>query len=127
MNEIERRKTISYPTRYSAFEQPGILFEQEDTELFAGKKGESNGGREFAVYYEPVQNRDIPELIDGLYASVVSFQGRHYCAEVQATQPWKGRKQNTAHKDFAKYADAVSWVLEQIPISQEFIKFPGAV
>ncbi len=120
MNEIERRITAEYPTRYEAFKHPKILFEQKDTALVNEKK-HNNGGREFAVYYEPVQNQDISELTDGLYAEICSFQGRYYCAEVRATQPWKGRKQNIAHKDFQIYSNAVAWLLDQIPKSQIFM------
>ncbi len=123
MNEIERRTTTEYPTRYEAFKHPKILFEQKDTTLVNEKKY-NNGKREFAVYYEPVQNQDISELTDGLYAEICSFQGRHYCAEVHATQPWKGRKQNTAYKNFQTYPDAVAWMLAQISTFQKFIKYP---
>ncbi len=120
MSEIERRITTEYPTRYEAFAHPKILFEQKDTALVNEKK-HNNGGREFAVYYEPVQKRDAPHLEDGIYAEICSFQGKQYLAEVHATQPEKGRRQQTAHKTFDKYADAVAWMLEEIPKAQVFI------
>lgn len=121
MSEIERRITMEYPTRYEAFKNPRILFEQVNTNL-AG----NYAGREFAIYHEPVKNIAYPDIEDGLYAEVCSFQGRYYLASVHATQPWKGRKQSGDSKHFDKYVDAVGWLLEQIPKFQQFIT-KGAV
>lgn len=119
---IERRITTEYPTRYEAFKNPRVLFEQKNTELTS-----RHAGAEFAVYHEPVKNTAYPDIEDGLYASVCSFQGRYYLTEIHATQPWKGRKQSGDSEHFDKYADAVDWLLENILKFQRFITIPEVV
>lgn len=112
---VERRITTEHPLRYSAFENPRVLFLAQETTL-AG----STPGREFAAYYEPVRNVDYPFFDDGIYAEISSFQGKSYLAAIHATQPRKGRTQKTEHRFFYDFMQAVEWVEQHIPIYQDF-------
>lgn len=117
MTDLERRFITGYPIRYSAFEYPRVFFVAVDT-AFATTKN-----KELGAYYEPTQNSEYPEFMDGLYAEIRNWYSSQYMAEIHATQPWKGRAQKTEHRFFSDFAQAVAWIEGQVPIYRRFCTY----
>ncbi len=73
---IPVERTSTYPTRYAAFDRPGVLF-VHDTPL-------QSGGHEWAVFSTPT-----------LYGSIVSYQDQGFYVEVTTGPhpygPWKAK------------------------------------
>ncbi|MDF2953059.1 MAG: hypothetical protein OD816_000304 [Thermodesulfobacterium sp.] len=76
---IKTMLATEYPTRYVAFKYPKTLILQKNIQYF--------GGFEYAIYYYPVKNKTYPHLTDGLYAEMVSYQGKKYLVDITLTLP----------------------------------------
>ena len=105
--------TCEYPTRYIAFENQKTLVIQRN---FI-----SEGGYEYAVYSYRVRNSYWPNLIDGLYASVESYQGKEYLIQVSLTLPNKERRQLGFSKVVDDYQEALSILKEGIQKYEEIL------
>lgn len=103
MTEI--RKTSTYPTRYAAFDNPRIFWINETIK--------HTGGYEFAVFHAPMPNAAYPHITDGLYISVISYQGKQIMVDYHFTAPNSGRQQKGLHKMFpnADYQEAINYAL----------------
>jgi len=100
--------TCEYPTRYVAFENQKTLVLQKNFVM--------EGGYEYAVYSHRVRNSYWPNLIDGLYASVESYQGKGYLIQVSLTLPNKERRQLGFSKVVDDYQEALDILKEGIKI-----------
>lgn len=77
-------ETREYPVRYVAFDTPGVLIRH------AAPKTE--GGHEWAVYAYMVPNPVWPELRDGIYLEITSFQGNGWLISASTTYPTATRE-----------------------------------
>jgi hypothetical protein len=108
-------QTAEYPTRYVAFNTPGVLVEQTHPP--------TGGGFELAVYTEPRINPDYPHLIDGIYAEIVIYQKiGNYLVSVHATMPNRGRRQNGCSQQVNFYVEAKTLLLKGIAEMQAWLK-----
>ena len=98
--------TSEYPTRYVAFDNP--------RKFVINEKIEHYGGYEFAVFDAPIPNSAYPELMDGSYIEVISYQGKQIMVDYQFTAPNKSRMQIGHHKMFANadYQAAIDYALK---------------
>ena len=81
---IDTLDTTEYPTRYTAFDNPGqwVRYTGENPVL------------EMAVYHEPMQNARYG-FDDGIYAEVRQYPDRRIRAECHATAPDASRDQKS--------------------------------
>ena len=107
-------KTCNYPTRYQAFKHQKTLVLQINHKL--------EGGYEYAVYSHRVKNLYWPGLIDGLYASIESSQGKWYIVEIDLTLPNRERKQLGFVKAFDDYQEALEALKRGIEKYEEILK-----
>jgi len=107
-------KTCNYPTRYEAFKNQQTLVLQTIHKL--------EGGYEYAVYSHRVKNLYWPGLIDGLYASIESSQGKWYIVEISLTLPNRERKQLGFVKTFADYQEALEALKKGIEKYEEILR-----
>jgi len=107
-------KTCNYPTRYQAFKHQKTLVLQINHKL--------EGGYEYAVYSHRVKNLYWPGLIDGLYASIESSQGKWYIVEISLTLPNRERKQLGFVKAFDDYQEALETLKQGIEKYEEILK-----
>ena len=105
--------TCEYPTRYVAFENKKTLVIQ--------KNFISRGSYEYAVYSHQVRNSYWPNLTDGLYASVESYQGKGYLITVSLTLPNKKRRQLGFCKVVDDYQEALKLLKEGIQKYEEIL------
>jgi len=105
----------TYPTRYTAFDNPKTWVEAADLSV-------KDGGYEYAVYYEPMANREYPHITDGIYCEIVSYQGIDYLVNCSYTIPDKSREQGGVSKRFKDYHEARKFAQNWIPKAQEMIK-----
>ena len=106
--------TCEYPTRYVAFKHQKTLVLQTIHKL--------EGGYEYAVYNHSVKNLYWPGLIDGLYASIESSQGKWYIVEIHLTLPNKERKQLGFVKTFDDYQEALEALKQGIEKYEQILK-----
>ena len=111
---IRTELTTVYPTRYQAFEHPGVLWEAAERK--------ERGGFEAAVFYLPMPNAECPQFTDGVYAEIVSYQGRWWLADVRATRPSAARPQWGRRMPGrpTSYEAARAWLLQAIPEAVEW-------
>ena len=107
-------KTCEYPTRYVAFKNQKTLVLQINHKL--------EGGYEYAVYSHRVKNSYWPGLIDGLFASIESSQGKWYIVEIHLTLPNKERQQLGFTKAFDDYQEALETLKQGIEKYEEILK-----
>jgi len=122
--EVKTMTTNEHVVRYVAWDNPKVLVESANTNLLHPKKGDNSntsgdGGREICVYTHSIVNRSYPKLKDGLYASIVSYQGIDYLFETECAYPDFRRKQDTGLRcvDRIKtYTEAkdrlLSWIVD---------------
>lgn len=102
------RKTDSYPTRFCAFDEPGVLFEQNTIK--------TDGGFECCVLSLPVVNAVFPHIKDGLYMSVTWNAGNKcFVGEIRVTQPTRERKQFTARATSVAYGPVMASIVAELP------------
>jgi len=89
-------KTNEYPTRYEAFKNPGVIFENSEPI--------NRGGFEYLYYYKGKQG-------DYVGADVSSFQGIEYLVDAHACY---GLKQKGFAKCFKTYKEAKKTALRKI-------------
>jgi len=106
--------TTLYPTRYVAFDQPRTWVEHANPE--------HQGGFEYAVYHDPMQNREYPHLKDGIYIEIVSYQGIDYLLDAHATRPIKGRPVLAKVERYPTFAEAKTEAMKWLPTAYEFCK-----
>ena len=99
-------KTSEYPTRYVAFDNPRKFVINEKINYY--------GGYEFAVFDAPIPNSAYPELKDGTYIEVVSYNGKQIMVDYHFTAPNRGRMQKGHRKMFpnADYQAAIDYALK---------------
>ena len=114
---IDRKTTTEYPTRYAAFETPGIVWEQTNKDI-----KNTHSGYEYAVYYEPYKNTHFVDLTDGIYAEIYNFQNKEYGVSVHSTRPDRSREQHTSIKHFTDYECAVSWMIERVVEHRKYME-----
>jgi len=107
-------KTCEYPTRYVAFKHPQTLVLQTIHKL--------EGGYEYAVYSHRVKNLYWPGLIDGLYASIESSQGKWYIVEISLTLPNRERQQLGFTKVFDDYNEALEALKKGIEKHEKILR-----
>jgi hypothetical protein len=101
---IETKTTTEYPTRYMAYDNPGVIWEA------ANRDAKRQGGYEAAVYYLPMPNVKYPEIVDGVYASIQSYQTAYWTVDIHATRPNGDRTQKTWRFKSACYYEAWEWL-----------------
>jgi hypothetical protein len=103
---IEKRPATQYPIRYDAFDNPGIWFE--------GDRMEKRGGKEIAVYHEPMPNQTpgYEHVTDGIHIEIVSYQGKDFLMDGCATRPSKNRTQFNYSERYPTYEAA--WMAAEI-------------
>ena len=119
METIETHQTEAYPTRYEAFDHPGVWVEH--------RHPEHKGGYEFAVYHAPMPNTYYPSIVDGIYIEVVSYQGKDWLLSGQATRPDRGREQFNFIKRYPSYEAAKAEALRWLPQAEVFVQTTGEV
>jgi len=117
MMKIPTIKTNSYPTRYVAFHNPGVLVESSHPK--------HDGGYEWTVFSERIQNKEYPHLTDGVYLEIVSYQGKALLVDGTATQPDKTRRQLRYTQLFQTYEQARSSALAWLDKAREFVAQNG--
>lgn len=113
---MDRITTTEYPTRYTAFDRPGVL-------VLAGQV-EERGGFEAAVYQTLRQNAVYPHIDnDGVYVEVIglakaSGKGvRAWLVDGHASQPTREREQRRVlrqHPDLAAALADVEAVVAEL-------------
>jgi hypothetical protein len=105
---IRMMTTNQYPTRYIAFDNPGVWVEQATFE--------QRGGYECAVYCEPVRNVAYPYLIDGVYIAIMSYRDIDYLLECTLTEPIQNRRQHNFTQRYGTYDEAkraaLTWLVD---------------
>lgn len=103
-------KTDEYPTRYKAFDNPRVVWEQTTID------SKHSGGFEFAVYSNPMTNAHYSHIEDGIYASIVAYQNIDYLVDCNATCPDRFRQQTGVSKRYPTYELAkqamLTWILQ---------------
>jgi len=120
---IQTNTTDQYPTRYAAFSAPGrlVILAPGADGLIGGPNTDRrraptelmHGGRELAVFSEPMPNAARPHLTDGVYLEVVRKhdKGDAVAVTVHASAPTLSRRQRARREAFASLSDA----LEAVP------------
>jgi len=114
LKKIKIKWTQDYPTRFVAFKNQQTLVLQINHKL--------EGGYEYAVYSHRVKNSYWPRLIDGLFASIESSQGKWYIVEIHLTLPNKERQQLGFTKAFDDYQEALETLKQGIEKYEEILK-----
>ena len=114
LKKIKIKWTQDYPTRFVAFKNQKTLVLQINHKL--------EGGYEYAVYSHRVKNLYWPGLIDGLYASIESSQGKWYIVDISLTLPNRERKQLGFVKTFDDYQEALEALKKGIEKYEEILK-----
>jgi hypothetical protein len=106
-------KTKEYPIRYVAFDHFGALVENSHPR--------HDGGNEWAVFSELVQNKAYPHLTDGIYFEIVSYQGKALLLDATATRPDENRKQLRHTELFQTYEQAKRSALTWLEEARQFV------
>lgn len=112
---VKELKTAEYPTRYVAFDNPQTFVEAESPK--------DSGGFEWAVYSHRVKNKDYPQLTDGVFFEICSYQGKDYLVSGYATKPDK-RRHGPAFAITQRcptYQEAKAVALDWIPKAEAWI------
>ena len=100
--------TDTYPTRYVAFDNPGVWVGNSEFHM--------SPGYEFAAYHEPMQNSEYPYLTDGIYCEIACYQGKDFLLSCHYTTPDQHRRQSGLKKRYREYHEARkvahNWIAE---------------
>jgi len=106
-------QTMDYPTRFVAFDNPGVLVEAEDAERRCVM--------EWAIYHEPMKNRRHPDLEDGIYAEIIQARGNlRFVIDFHVTRPDASREQMGVAKIVNTYAECKALLMEWLPVARAF-------
>lgn len=107
------------PARHGAFENPGKI-------VYGKFLSTGDGGREFVVYWLPIQSWKNANLTRGVYAEMVDFQGRKYLVSGCSERPWPriGEHENPQFcccEMFRTFEEAYACFLGYIRAALDFI------
>ncbi len=103
-------ETTTYPVRYAAAEEHGVLF--------LAKERPVAPGREWAAYAQTMPNRQLPGSIDGVWADVSCYQKQYLLVNVYASAPspcrpvWTREGQFELDKFDVAVLQAQVWITE---------------